>query len=581
MLLPPLKSSSDDNGRSTLEITMICSASLLLILTLCGLASNASFPPSGPDPAIGAVSSLDARCSRIGTDVLLKGGNAADAIIATEFCVGVIGMYLTGIGGGGFAVIRNSRGDYEFIDFRESAPAASNETMFTADPDASSTGGLASGVPGELRGLQYLHRKYGSLPWDNLIEPSIAVARDGFVVGKDLEFGMDYINNDELFLSSPWRPDFAPRGRRVKAGDVMTRKRYANMLQVIRDKGADAFYTGKLAGQVVSAIQSAGGIMTLEDLANYKVKSRPLVKLEFGEYRLVTSGTPSGGIVGLSILNTFKRYQHTEDLSMINLTAHRLVETFRFGYGARTELGDPDFHPEILEYQKRLLSKETAEKIKSRILDDRTQPVEAYNPEGLEILETPGTSHISTADASGMAVSLTSTINLAFGSQVMVPALGVIMNNEMDDFSVPNRSNAFGFISSPSNYIRPGKRPLSSMSPYIVEFSANKSLAMVIGGAGGSRIITATVQGLLNVLNRQMNAVSAVQEPRIHDQLVPNQLLFEYTYDNSTRASLIKKGHKSGWQVHGSDLQVVRLLPNGTFEAAGETRQHESGGFAV
>ncbi|KAM0263291.1 hypothetical protein ACHAPA_008782 [Fusarium lateritium] len=560
---------------------MVCGATFLAFLTLYGLAfsSPAAFPKHRAK--VGGVSSLDARCSRIGTDTLLRSGNAVDAVIATEFCVGLIGMYLVGVGGGVFAVVRDRHGNYEFVDFRESAPAASNETMFNSKPESSSIGGLASGVPGELRGLEYLHRKYGSLSWEELIEPSITLARNGFTVGKDLEGIMDGVKDQSLFLSKAWNPDFAPNGLRIQAGDVMTRKRYANFLEVIRDKGAESLYSGRLAKQIVSAVQRSGGILTLKDLADYKVKSRPTVQLDFGNYRLVTSGAPSGGIIGLNILNTFQGYADTANLAMINLTTHRLDEAFRFGYGARTKLGDPDFVSGMEEYQNRLLAGSTAEEIRSRILDDQTQPVEAYNPDGLESLETPGTSHISTADSSGMAVSLTSTLNLVFGSQLMIPETGLIMNNEMDDFSVPNRSNAFGFIPSAANFIRPGKRPLSSMSPYIVEYASNKSLAVVIGGAGGSRIITSTVQGLINILDRGMDALSAVLEPRIHDQLVPNMVLLEYTFDNGTRESLIRKGHETGWQVHGSDLQVVRRLPNGTFEAASESRQLDSGGFAV
>ncbi|KAJ4024687.1 hypothetical protein NW766_000927 [Fusarium irregulare] len=554
---------------------MICGATFILFLTLYSLALSSPTTKPKHGAKVGGVSSLDARCSRVGTDMLRKGGNAVDAV----------SMYLVGIGGGGFAVVRNRHGRYEFVDFRESAPAASNETMFNSDPESSSKGGLArgyhSGVPGELRGLEYLHHNYGSLPWEELVEPSITLARQGFIVGRDLQGIMDGVEDQSLFLSKAWRPDFAPTGSRIQAGDLMTRKRYADFLCLIRDNGAQAFYSGKLAKQIVSAVQGEGGILTLKDLQDYRVKSRPTVDLKFGQYRLVTSGAPSGGIVGLNILNTFQGYSKTDDPARINLTTHRLDEAFRFGYGARAKLGDPDFVPGLEDYQKRLLAPATAKEIRWRILDDRTQPIEAYNPDGLESLETPGTSHVSTADASGMAVSLTSTLNLVFGSQLMIPETGLIMNNEMDDFSVPNRSNAFGFIPSPANFIRPGKRPLSSMSPYIVEYGHNKSLALVIGGAGGSRIITSTVQGLLNILDRGMDAVSAVKEPRFHDQLVPNTMFFEYDFNNETRASMIEKGHKAGWLDHGSDLQAVRRLPNGTFEAAGEPRQHDSGGFAV
>ena len=205
----------------------------------------------------------------------------------------------------------------------------------------------------------------------------------------------------------------------------------------------------------------------------------------------------------------------------------------------------------------------------------------AYDPTGPEVLNPPGTSHVVTTDASGMAVSLPTTINLLFGSQVIVPDTGVILNNEMNDFSVPGVSNAFGFIPSPANYIKPGKSPPSSISPTIVEF-ANGTLYYVTGAAGGSRITTATIQSLLHVLDQGMTALQAVTQPRLHDQLLPNQVAFEYAYYNETVAFMKSRGHNVTWIAPGqSAVQAIRRLPNGTFEAAGEPRQANSGGHAI
>ena len=228
-----------------------------------------------------------------------------------------------------------------------------------------------------------------------------------------------------------------------------------------------------------------------------------------------------------------------------------------------------------------MLNASTASKIRGKISDLHTLNVSAYDPSGLESLETPGTSHIVTADHTGMAISLTSTINLLFGSQLMVPETGVIMNNEMNDFSIPGSSNAFGYVPSPANYIRPGKRPLSSISPTIVEHP-DGSLYYVIGSAGGSRIITATIQNLVHVLDQNMTAPQALAQPRLHDQLVPNQVSFEYAYDNSTVAFMKARGHNVTWIAPGqSTAQGIRRLSNGTFEAAGEPRQKNSGGFTI
>ena len=232
-------------------------------------------------------------------------------------------------------------------------------------------------------------------------------------------------------------------------------------------------------------------------------------------------------------------------------------------------------------YAKDMISANTSASIRAKISDRMTHDVAYYNPKGLESLDTPGTSHVVTADASGMAISLTTTINLYFGSQVIVPETGIILNNEMNDFSIPGSSNAFGYIPSVSNYIRPGKRPLSSISPTIVE-NEDGSLYFVTGSAGGSRIITATIQSLWNVLDRGMTPLQALAEPRLHDQLSPDQVTFEYTYNNSTVNYMKSIGHNVTWMAPGSSTaQCLRLLKNGTFEAAGEPRQKSSGGYAI
>ncbi|OIW30195.1 gamma-glutamyltransferase [Coniochaeta ligniaria NRRL 30616] len=567
------------------------SASIALLLFILG-RNVLGLPSQRPSllhdhsahATLGAVSSMDARCSSVGIDILKIGGNAADAdtwAVATQFCLGVIGLHLTGIGGGGFVTVRKPHGGYDFIDFRETAPAASFETMFDNDANASLYGGLASGVPGEVKGLHHLHAEYGRLPWAQLVEPAIKLAHGGFVIGEDLNFYMDAILNDSLFLSPAWAPDFAPSGTRLRNGDLLTRRRYSKVLSAIAEHGPNAFYGGSIAEATINAIKRTGGIMTLDDLLEYRVAVRKPRSTRYRDYRLTSGGAPCGGIVVLNILNTLRGYTDAGSPLAINLTTHRLDEAIRFAYGARTKLGDPAFLHTLDEYEQAMLSNDTANVIRSKIRDNETQPVSAYDPEGLEILETPGTSHVSVADSSGMAVSLTSTINLLFGSQVMVPETGIILNNEMDDFSVKNSTNAFGFAPSAANYIKPGKRPLSSMSPVIVEYLSNNTLYLVTGAAGGSRIITATVQSLWNVLDRGMSPRQAIEEPRFHDQLIPNEMMFEHTYSNATIAFLQGRGHAVSWLDHGSDLQIIRRLPNGTFEAASENRQHDSGGFAV
>ncbi|KAI1179076.1 gamma-glutamyltransferase 1 [Nemania sp. FL0916] len=550
-----------------------------------GLLARPGFasPCQSKDPKLGAVASESSVCSEIGIDVLKRGGNAADALVATQFCIGVIGMYHSGIGGGGFMLVRGSDGQYEFIDFREVAPAAAFQDMYNNNTDASLYGGLASGVPGELRGLEHLHKKYGTLPWKQLVMPAVKVARHGFTVTEDLVHYMDTVTPNGNFLTDDptWAIDFAPNGYRVKLGETITRRRYADTLETIAHNGADAFYTGPIAQATIAALTKANGTMTLEDLKNYTVAIREPSVINYRGYKLTATSAPSGGVVALSALNTVNGYDEFGDPAAINLTTHRLDEAIRFAYGQRSELGDPLFVSGLDAFQASMLSSGTAAEIRSKISDFHTLNVSAYNPMGFESLPTPGTSHIVAADRSGMAVTVTTTVNLLFGSQVMVPETGVIMNDEMNDFSIPGSSNAFGYIPSPANFIRPGKRPLSSISPTIVE-SADGKLYFVIGAAGGSRIITATIQNIHHVLDQNMTTLQALAQPRLHDQLSPNQVSFEWAYDNSTVDYMASLGHNVTWIAPGqSTAQGLRLLPNGTFEAAGEPRQKNSGGYAV
>ncbi|KAF6828294.1 gamma-glutamyltranspeptidase [Colletotrichum plurivorum] len=548
------------------------------------LAPSVLAAPSQLDvPKLGAVASETDVCSQVGIDILKKGGNAADSMVATVFCVGTIGMYHSGIAGGGFMLVRSSNGTYEFIDFRETAPAAAFQDMYNNNTAASMYGGLASGVPGELRGMEYLHKKYGRLPWADLVMPSVKIARDGFRVNEDLVRYMNSVtpNGDFLTNNADWAIDFAPNGYRVKLNETMTRKRYADTLEAIATKGADVFYTGDIAQATINALQKANGTMTLEDLKNYTVAIRDSVSINYRGRKITSTNAPSGGVVALSALNTVSGYEGFGNPAERNMTVHRLDEAMRFAYGQRSKLGDPLFVPGLEAYTKSMVAPATGAEIRTKISDFRTQNVSAYNPEGLESLETPGTSHVATADASGLAISLTTTINLLFGSQLIVPETGVIMNNEMNDFSIPGSSNAFGYIPSEANYIRPGKRPLSSISPAIVE-NPDGSLYYVIGAAGGSRIITSTIQNIHNVLDRNLTVPQALAEPRIHDQLIPNVISVEYAYDNGTTSFLQSLGHNVTWVAPGSSsAQGLRLLPNGTFEAAGEPRQKNSGGYAV
>jgi gamma-glutamyltranspeptidase/glutathione hydrolase len=332
---------------------------------------------------------------------------------------------------------------------------------------------------------------------------------------------------------------------------------------------------------MINALQAANGTMTMEDLRNYTVAIRNVSQIDYRGYQITSTSAPSSGTVAMSILKILSTYDDFFAPGNVNLSTHRLDEAMRFGYGERTNLGDPLFVAGLDEYEENMLKQSTIDEIRRKISDYRTQNVSAYDPEGIESLNDSGTSHVVVADHTGLAISLVTTINTLFGSQVMVPETGIIMNNEMDDFSVPGKSNSFGYAPSKANYIRPGKRPLSSITPAIVTRPDGK-LFFLAGSAGGSRIITATVQNIIHVIDQGLSAAQALAQPRLHDQLIPNQVSFEYTYDNSTVDFMKSRGHNVTWVAPGqSTAQAIRVLPNGTFDAAGEPRQLDSGGFSI
>jgi gamma-glutamyltranspeptidase/glutathione hydrolase len=331
---------------------------------------------------------------------------------------------------------------------------------------------------------------------------------------------------------------------------------------------------------MIDLIQANNGTMTMADLQSYKIVSRQPLSIDYRGYRVFATEAPSSGAITLSMLKTMEQYP-LSDRKDSNLTTHRFNEAMRFAYGARVELGDPTYTRNIEQYESQLLSSKTAKEISRRIRDNETQPVEAYDPSGLYTPSGSGTSHIVAVDASGMAISSTTTLNLLFGAQIMTPGTGIILNDQMNDFSIPGVRNEFGYVPSPNNFIAPGKRPLSSCTPVVVEHG-NGTLFFTTGAAGGSRIISATVQAVWRVIEHGMDMYGAVAEPRLHDQLMPNQVAFEYTFDNGTVASMVEKGHNVTWVRPGwSAVQGIRVRWDGSFEAVGETRQKNSGGLSL
>ncbi|KAM3437974.1 hypothetical protein NHJ13734_004378 [Beauveria thailandica] len=530
------------------------------------------------------------------------GGNAADATVATSFCIGVVAMYHSGIGGGGFMLIRDPTGAFEFLDFRETAPALSTMDMFS-HANAWGRPGLKSGVPGELRGLEYLHTKYGSLSWSTVMLPAIKLAREGFPVTKDLlryiGYALEETGEDFLYTDPSWSIDFAPNGTKLGLGDTMTRKRYADTLEQIALHGPKVFYSGHLGRQFVHSIQASGGIMTMADLASYKVVVRNCSETEYRGYRVITTTAPSSGIVVANILKVLNTYGDFFGETNVNLSTHRLDEAIRFAYGLvrhlsigivrlsadigakRTKLGDPDFVDGMQDYQDFMLRQSTVDSIRRRILDTQTHNVSEYNPDGIESMDTHGTSHMATVDSSGLAISATTSINRLFGNRVIVPENGIILNNELDDFSTPNASKSFGYIPSQANFIQGGKRPFSSMSPSMV-LHANGTLFMMAGAAGGSFITTTTAQNIIAAVDEGLSAAEVLAKPRLHDQLVPNHVVFETLYDNATVHFMRSLGHEVVFiPPIASMAHAIIVLPDGGYDAAAEPRQADSGSVVV
>ncbi|KAJ1035792.1 hypothetical protein NDA13_000451 [Ustilago tritici] len=585
-----------------------------------GAASQGNAPAYRVTGKNGAVSSEVDVCSNIGAQLLQDGGSAVDSAIGTALCVGSIASFHSGFGGGGHALLRSpvsqdantnhkrsnandahsKSANYIHVDFRETAPAASTEDMFSANPvkDASLHGGLAVGVPGEPKAWWDLHQKYGKLPWSKLFEPAITLNRLGFKVTTELAKAINTTQYPFLCSEPLWSEVYCPNGKPAELGQTIKKGRFAKTLELLAQQGIDPFYHGDVAADIVDTIQNNKvykGIMTREDLANYKVEFRTPrnVTLRGGEYNIYGTVAPSSGIVVLSTLQTVDQFRADgqENLKDINLSTHRFIEANKFSYGERTNYGDPAFVKGVSRLEGEYLQLDFSKKKKAKIDDTRTFPTAYYIPENkkTDVLTDHGTSAITVVDADGMAISLITTVNTFWGSTLMTKS-GFPLNNEMDDFSSPGSSNFFGFAPSAANYIRPGKRPLSSISAVIAENAHTGELKLSLSSAGGSRIITAVTQVAYDVLFKGEDAQKALAEPRWHDQLSPNQTTVESAapqvpgfvgFSKQTAAFLTTVGHNISWVPIGSSTaQAVERLQNGELLAATEVRQLAAKGAA-
>ncbi|RPD59787.1 gamma-glutamyltranspeptidase [Lentinus tigrinus ALCF2SS1-6] len=545
-------------------------------------SSRTRVPSASKNPAYiiqathGAVASENELCSEIGVDTMKAGGNAVDAAVSTTLCIGVVNMFSSGIGGGGFMTVRippsvaNGKSEVFTIDFRETAPALSNKTMYIDDPLASRWGGLAVGVPGELRGLEEAHRRWGTLPWKDLVKPAADLAK-GWTVQTELERRIEMFS--PLMLNAPdWRAVFAPDGQLLKKGDIIRRTNLSRTLETIAQEGPGAFYEGPIADAIVEKIKATGGILSHEDLENYQVIVQPALQGSYRGRKIYTPHAPTSGPVLLHMLNLIEHYPDLIQDGSTLLNIHRSIEAMKFGFAARTRVGDPAFHDHV-ERIAEIPTKEYADDIFVNLTDDRTHSPEYYNPV-YDVVIDHGTSHSSIVDKHGMAVALTTTVNLVFGSAVLDPITGVILNDEMDDFSTPGTPNAFGLYPSPYNYPEPGKRPLSSTTPTIIE-NADGTLYLAIGGSGGSRIFPTVFQVLLN-LDWGMDVSAAIEHGRVHDQLFPTMVDADDILPADLLDGLRDKGHNITVSDTGRVAAVIQAVVkvNETIYAASDSRKN-------
>ena len=535
--------------RPTLALTFVLSLFLSIVpLEFQVLAAT-------PEPVRGRhamVASQHELASKIGIEILKKGGNAVDAAIAVGIALAVVYPEAGNLGGGGFMLIRSKDGSTKAIDYREMAPKAASRDVFVdtkgeliKGEGGSTVGYRASGVPGTLAGFELAFKKYGSgkIKWRDLVEPARVIAQNGYVLSDRLvrlfisykETLSKYPESNRIFLRN---------GNYFKEGDVLRQPELAETLSRISVQGAKEFYTGKTAQLIAADMKANNGLITLDDLKGYVAKERTPLKGSYRGYEIITMPPPSsGGIVMLQVLNMLEGY----DVKGMGLNSsakfHVLAEAMRRSFADRAEyMGDPDFSDVPVN---KLIDKRYAEIRRNSIQPDRassSQDIRFGKLDGSEGMET---THYTVVDKDGNVVTNTYTINDLYGSRVTIKGTGVLMNDEMDDFAArPGRPNLFGLVQGERNKVEGGKRPLSLMTPTIV-LRKDGSLWFALGARGGPRIISAVMQTVINVIDHDMNIQQAIDAPRIHQQWLPDEILFEpYSMSPDTLNVMRSFGHK-------------------------------------
>ncbi|HEX7239582.1 MAG TPA: gamma-glutamyltransferase [Longimicrobiaceae bacterium] len=548
-----------------------------------------AFPAGSIAPVVargGMVSTTDRVASEVGAEVLRRGGNAVDAAVATHFALAVVNPEAGNVGGGGFLVVRMADGTTASLDFREAAPAAATRDMYLDAQgnltERSLVGHLAAGVPGSVAGMWEAHRRFGSLPWAELVQPSVNLA-EGIVVHERLAASLRAYE-ERLRRFPATAAVFLPGGRAPRVGDRLAQADLAETLRRVAREGKDGFYRGRTAEMIEAEMRRGGGIMTREDLARYQAKWRDPVRFSYRGHEVVSMPPPSsGGATMAEMLNVLEGYDLRSLGYLSPAHVHLFTEAVRRAYADRNAyLADPDFVPQPVA---RMASDAYAAERRATIRRDRATPSAQVEP-GLGPVVTRGaregenTTHYSIVDGRGNAVAVTTTLNSLYGNLVTVSGTGIVLNNEMDDFAAkPGTANQFGLVQGEANAIQPGKRMLSAMTPTIVLDRAGK-VRLVTGTPGGSTIITTVAQTVSNVVDWNMDAATSMAAPRLHHQHLPDTLRYERGgLEPATAAALRAMGHavaeRSGFQ---GDVQTIVVLPDGTLSGVSDPRR---GGAAV
>ncbi|CAJ0729668.1 MULTISPECIES: gamma-glutamyltransferase [Ralstonia] len=507
----------------------------------------------------GMVVSAQHLATKVGVDVLKRGGNAVDAAVAVGYALAVVYPAAGNLGGGGFMTIQLADGRKTFLDFREVAPKAATANMYL-DKDgnvikgASTKGHLAVGVPGTVSGMEYARQKYGTMQRAALVEPAIHLAEKGFVLDQG-DVDMLHTSTKDFQEDAATGAIFLNKGQPFQVGEKLVQRDLAKTLREISKKGTDGFYKGWVAEAIAASSKAGGGLITQEDLASYKTRELAPVECDYRGYHVVSAPPPSsGGVIICEMLNILEGYPLKELGWHSAQATHYQIEAMRHAYVDRNSyLGDPDFVKNPLD---RLLSKDYAAKIRA-VIDPKKAGVSKDIKPGVEPHEGSNTTHYSIADKYGNAVSVTYTLNDWFGAKVTAAKTGVILNDEMDDFTAKvGVPNLYGLVQGEANAIAPGKRPLSSMSPTIV--TKDGKPVMVVGTPGGSRIITAVMLTMINAIDYGMNVQEAVDAPRFHQQWLPDVTNVEpYALSPDTRKILTDMGHNLGAPQPANHLAAI------------------------